>query len=118
MERRYCPQARTFLAVIGLLGALLIHIGISLFAAAKLFESFLGVPMLTTIVVLSLFTVPYPALGGLKAVVMTENIQVCLLLGGATLITCRGIQALGGVGIHDLPAFQAAVRSEEHTSEL
>ena len=45
MERRYCPQARTFLAVIGLLGALLIHIGISLFAAAKVFESFLGVPM-------------------------------------------------------------------------
>ena len=46
-----------------LLGALLIHIGISLFAAAKLFESFLGVPMLTTIVVLSLFTVTYTALG-------------------------------------------------------
>ena len=69
--------------MIGLLGALLIHIGISLFAAAKLFESFLGVPMIATIVVLSLFTVTYTALGGLKAVVMTENIQVCLLLGGA-----------------------------------
>ena len=35
MERRYCPSARTFMAVIGILGALLIHIGISLFAAAK-----------------------------------------------------------------------------------
>src|SRR5437899_5711098 len=81
MERRYCPQARTFLAVIGLIGALLIHIGISLFAAARLFEKFLGAPMLVTIVVLSLFTVTYTALGGLRAVVMTENIQVCLLLG-------------------------------------
>jgi len=86
MERRYCPQARTFLAVIGLIGALLIHIGISLFAAAKVFESFLGVPMIATIIVLSLFTVVYTALGGLKAVVMTENIQVVLLLGGATLL--------------------------------
>lgn len=110
MQRRYCPQARTFLAVIGLLGALLIHIGISLFAAAKLFESFLGVPMLFTIVVLSLFTVTYTALGGLKAVVMTENIQVCLLLGGALLITARGLQALGNAGIHDLSQFQAAVK--------
>ena len=109
MERRYCPAARTFLAVIGLLGALLIHIGISLFAAAKLFESFLGVPMLLTIVVLSLFTVTYTALGGLRAVVMTENVQVCLLLAGALLITVKGIQALGGVGVHDLQAFQAAV---------
>ncbi len=109
MERRYCPQARTFLAVIGLLGALLIHIGISLFAAAKVFESFLGVPMMVTIVVLSLFTVIYTALGGLKAVVMTENIQVCLLLGGATLVTVLAIKALPGVGVHDLVGFKAAV---------
>jgi SSS family solute:Na+ symporter len=109
MERRYCPSARTFLAFIGLAGALLIHIGISLFAAAKIFESFLGVPMITTILVLSLFTVTYTALGGLKAVVMTENIQVCLLLGGATLVTVLGLRALPTVGIQDLATFKAAV---------
>lgn len=109
MERRYCPSARTFLAVIGLIGALLIHIGISLFAAAKVFESFLGVPMLATIIVLSLFTVTYTALGGLKAVVMTENIQVLLLLGGATLVTVLGLRALPTVGVHDVAAFKAAV---------
>lgn len=109
MERRYCPEARTFLAVIGLLGALLIHIGISLFAAAKIFESFLGVPMIATIVVLSLFTVTYTALGGLKAVVMTENVQVLLLLGGAALVTVLGLRALPGVGVNDLASFQAAV---------
>lgn len=109
MERRYCPSARTFLAIIGLIGALLIHIGISLFAAAKVFESFLGIPMITTIIVLSLFTVTYTALGGLKAVVMTENIQVCLLLGGATLVTVLGLRALPGVGVQDVAAFKAAV---------
>ena len=109
MERRYCPSARTFLAFIGLIGALLIHIGISLFAAAKIFESFLGVPMIVTIIVLSLFTVTYTALGGLKAVVMTENIQVCLLLGGATLVTVLGLQALPAVGVHDVATFKAAV---------
>jgi len=109
MERRYCPRARTFMAVIGLVGALLIHIGISLFAAAKLFERFLGVPMLFTIVVLSFFTVTYTAVGGLKAVVMTENIQVCLLLGGALLITIKGFQAQGSVGVHDLAGFRAVM---------
>lgn len=109
MERRYCPSARTFLAFIGLIGALLIHIGISLFAAAKVFESFLGIPMITTIIVLSLFTVTYTALGGLKAVVMTENIQVCLLLGGATLVTVLGLRALPSVGVTDLATFKAAV---------
>ncbi len=109
MERRYCPAARTFLAVIGILGALLIHIGISLFAAAKVFETLLGVPMFATILVLSLFTVAYAALGGLKAVVMTESIQVVLLLGGATLITIMGVLALPGVGVHDLTTLRRAV---------
>jgi SSS family solute:Na+ symporter len=65
--------------------------------------------MITTILVLSLFTVTYTALGGLKAVVMTENIQVCLLLGGATLVTVLGLRALPGVGVHDVAAFKAAV---------
>jgi SSS family solute:Na+ symporter len=109
MERRYCPQARTFLAVIGILGALLIHIGISLFAAAKVFEGLLGLPMFVTILVLSIFTVTYAALGGLKAVVMTENIQVVLLLGGATLVTILGLRALPSVGVHDVSTFQYAV---------
>jgi SSS family solute:Na+ symporter len=101
------------MAVIGLLGALLIHIGISLFAAAKVFESFLGVPMYATIIVLSLFTVTYTALGGLKAVVMTENIQVVLLLGGAILVTVLGLHALPSVGINDLASFQAAVKPDQ-----
>jgi len=113
MERRYCPSARTFMAVIGLLGALLIHIGISLFAAAKVFESFLGVPMYATIIVLSLFTVTYTLLGGLKAVVMTENIQVVLLLGGAILMTVLGLHALPSVGVHDLASFTAATKPDQ-----
>jgi SSS family solute:Na+ symporter len=109
MERRYGPSARTFLAIIGLLGALLVHIGISLFAAAKLFESFLGIPMLPIIITLSLFTVVYTALGGLRAVVLTESIQVCLLLGGAILVTLLGLRALPAAGIHSLGDFHRAV---------
>jgi SSS family solute:Na+ symporter len=97
------------LAVIGIAGALLIHIGISLFAAAKVFEGLLGVPMLATVLVLSAFTVTYAALGGLKAVVMTESIQVVLLLGGATLITVMGFRTLPQVGVHSLADFERAV---------
>jgi SSS family solute:Na+ symporter len=108
MERRYGPQARTCLAIVGLLGALLIHIGISLFAAARLFESFLGLPMLATVLTLSLFTVAYTSLGGLRAVMLTESVQVVLLIGGAVLVTVLAIRALPAVGIHDWPAFKAA----------
>ena len=108
MERRYSPKARTFLAVIGLFGALFVHIGISLFAAAKVFESFLGIPMLWTIIVLSIFTFVYTVLGGLKAVVMTENVQVVLLLGGAILLTVLGLKALPTVGVNNFADFKAA----------
>jgi len=108
MERRYLSGGADVLAVIGLVGALLIHIGISLFAAARIFESFLGVPMLATIITLSLFTVTYTALGGLKAVVMTENVQVVLLVGGAALVTVLALRALPGVGVIDAAAFHAA----------
>jgi solute:Na+ symporter, SSS family len=108
MERRYSPDARTFLAVIGLFGALFVHIGISLFAAAKVFESFMGIPMIYTIIILSLFTVVYTALGGLKAVVMTENVQVVLLLGGAILLTVLGLKSLPGVGVNNFAEFKAA----------
>jgi len=110
MERRYCPSARTFMAVIGILGALLIHIGISLFAAAKVFQSFLGVPMMTTILVLSAFTVVYTVLGGLKAVVLTENIQAGLLLFGAGLVTVLAIMALPDVGIRNMASFKMALQ--------
>jgi SSS family solute:Na+ symporter len=51
----------------------------------------------------------YTALGGLKAVVMTENIQVVLLLFGATLVTVLGLRALPGVGVNDLATFKSIV---------
>jgi len=41
--------------------------------------------------------------------VMTESIQVVLLLGGAILITIMGVRALPRVGVHDLASFQHAV---------
>ena len=40
LEKRYSPHSRTFLAFISVISALLIHIGISLYAGAKVFEFF------------------------------------------------------------------------------
>jgi solute:Na+ symporter, SSS family len=113
LEKRFGPPARTILAIIGILAALLIHIGISMFTAAKLFESFLGIPMLVSILVISLLTVTYTALGGLKAVVVTETIQIFLLLGSAILVTALSIAHLPSMGIHDVTAFREAMKPEQ-----
>ena len=113
LEKRFGPPARTILAIIGILAALLIHIGISMFTAAKLFESFLGIPMLASILVISLLTVTYTALGGLKAVVVTETIQIFLLLGSAVMVTALAIAHLPAMGIHSVAAFMAQMQPDQ-----
>lgn len=113
LERRYSTQARTCLAFVAIAGALLIHIGISLFAGAKLFESFLGVPIMYSILIISAVTVIYTVLGGLKAVVVTETIQTFLLLGGAILVTVLGIKYLPELGIENFGDFNREIKSDQ-----
>ncbi len=113
LEKRYSQEARTFLVAIAIFGALMIHIGISLFAGAKLFESFLGVPIMTSILIISLVTVIYTILGGLKAVVVTETIQTFLLLGGAILVTVLGINYLPEIGINNYGEFKSAIKPDQ-----
>lgn len=113
LEKRYSPQARTWLAFVAIAGALLIHIGISLFAGAKLFESFLGIPIMYSILIISTVTVIYTVLGGLKAVVVTETIQTFLLLGGAILITVLGIKYLPELGIDSFSDFSREIKSDQ-----
>ncbi len=113
LERRYSPQARTCLAFVAITGALLIHIGISIFAGAKLFESFLGIDVMWSILIISAVTVIYTALGGLKAVVVTETIQTFLLLGGAILVTVLGIRYLPKCGIENVADFRAAIKPNQ-----
>ncbi|MHC4337476.1 MAG: sodium:solute symporter family transporter [Planctomycetota bacterium] len=113
LEKRYSTQARTYLAFVAITGALLIHIGISLFAGAKLFQSFLGVEVIWSILIISAVTVIYTALGGLKAVVVTETIQTFLLLGGAILVTVLGINYLPKCGIESVAEFREAIKPDQ-----
>ena len=87
LERRYCPTARSFLAFMAIMGALFIHIGMSLYAGAVVFKQFFGISVMASIVIISIITAIYTVLGGLKAVVVTETIQTVVLLVGAVVVT-------------------------------
>ena len=100
MERRYSPAARTTLSFMFIMSAMLIHIGISLYAGAAVFEQFFGIPPWASIAAISIITVIYTAVGGLRAVVVTETIQTVILLTGAVIITAIALTKLPGVGIH------------------
>jgi solute:Na+ symporter, SSS family len=110
LEQRYSPAARSILAFIGILAALFIHIGMSIYAGAAVFQQFFGIDVFVSITVISVVVSIYTVLGGLQAVVVTEVIQSVILLGGACLTTLFAILALPAHGIHTLAEFRNAVK--------
>jgi SSS family solute:Na+ symporter len=97
------------LGVIFILSALLVHIGMSLYAGAKLMHEFFGFDVATAVVVIAGVTAVYTVLGGLKAVMITNVVQVVILLAGAFTLTYLGWQALGEQGIHSYGELKEAV---------
>lgn len=121
LEKRYGPNSRTFLAIMGILAALFIHLGMSLYAGAVVFKTFLGINVTLSIILISIITALYTVLGGLKAVMVTESVQTIILVLGAILVTVFGIMALPEHGITTIAALKAAIKEGQlsmlHSSE-
>ena len=117
LERRFSSGSRTFLAFMAVVGALFIHIGMSLYAGSTIFKEFFGIDVLYSIVIISAVTALYTVLGGLKAVVVTESIQTVLLLVGAVAVTVFAMIALGDQGVDSYASFKEKL-PERHMSML
>ncbi len=113
LERRFNPAARSFLAFMAILGAVFIHIGMSLYAGAKVFEQFFGLNVILSIFIISIITGIYTVLGGLKAVVVTETIQTVIVIGGSITVTVLAIMALPEHGITTMAEFKAELRPRQ-----
>ena len=110
LEKRYGPESRTFLAFIAIIGALFVHIGMSLYAGAVVFEEFFGINIYVSIIVISITSGIYTIFGGLKAVVVTETVQTVILLAGAVILTFAAVFALNDSGIQSWEALKASVK--------
>lgn len=113
LEKRYSSGSRVVLAFMAIVGALFIHIGMSLYAGAAVFKQFFGIDVVTSILIISVITAIYTVLGGLKAVVVTESIQTVILVLGAVAVTLFAIFALPDKGIHTLSEFKEAVKPDQ-----
>ena len=111
LERRYSPASRSILAVMAIMAALFIHIGMSLYAGAVVFQQFFGIEYVSILIVSVIVSV-YTIFGGLKAVVVTETFNTAILLMGVCIITVFAA-ALPAHGIHSLAAFRAAVKPDQ-----
>jgi SSS family solute:Na+ symporter len=94
LELRYDARSRTAFAFIAILGALFVHVGLSLYAGALIFQRFFGIGIWTSIIVLSSLTLVYYLAGGLKAVVYTQAVQTGVLLFGSAALTIAGLMKL------------------------
>src|SRR5690606_14402951 len=103
LEKRFSPQARTFLSIISLVAYVLTKIAVGIFAGGIVFSvllpdiEFLGMNSFWfgSILVIVLTGV-YTILGGLRAVAYTEALQTVVLVIGSLLVTIYGLEALGG----------------------
>ncbi|MFA6125769.1 MAG: sodium:solute symporter [Bacteroidales bacterium] len=113
LERRYSGASRSFLAVLAIFGALFMHIGISLYAGAVVFETFFGINKWYSIMIISVITAIYTIIGGLKSVVVTETIQTVVLLLGASIMAILAVTALPDHGIHSFADLKAVLRPDQ-----
>ncbi|MDN5213195.1 sodium/solute symporter [Fulvivirgaceae bacterium BMA12] len=109
-ENRFDGASRTFMVIFAIITALLMHIGISLYAGATIMKEFFGLDQVWGVLIISILTAIYTIQGGLRAVAVTETIQSVMLLGGCILITIFGLQMLPEAGVTDLSSFKAQIK--------
>lgn len=111
-EKRFNGTSRTYMVILAILTALLLHIGISLYAGAALVQQFFGLDPTMGIIFIAGLTGLYTVVGGLKAITTVEAVQTVLLILGAVLLTLFGVFALGDVGVHSFAEFKASLKPD------
>ncbi|HEX2203153.1 MAG TPA: sodium:solute symporter [Longimicrobium sp.] len=98
LERRYSSAARSYLAWISIVAYVLTKISVTIFAGAIVFETLMGIDFWTGALVVVLATGVYTIFGGLLAVLITDAMQMVVLIGGSIAVTVVGLDAVGGWG--------------------
>ncbi|MCB9091807.1 MAG: sodium/solute symporter [Halobacteriovoraceae bacterium] len=96
LEKRFSPGARNYLTFISIVSYVLTKISVTIYAGAVVFES-IGVPFWIGAGIVVVTTGIYTIIGGLKAVIYTDMVQMIVMLLGSLFITYFGFEYLGGV---------------------
>ncbi|MDF2176936.1 sodium/sugar symporter [Aliiglaciecola sp. CAU 1673] len=94
LEQRFDSRVRTVMAVFWLGVYVLVNLTSILWLGGLAIESVAGVDMFFGMVFLALFSVAYSLYGGLKAVALTDIIQVTLLVVGGLILSYLALDAV------------------------
>jgi SSS family solute:Na+ symporter len=100
LERRYSPVVRTVMAVFWLGVYVFINLTAILWLGATAVHTVAGVSVETALIGLGVFAGAYALYGGLKAVALTDIVQVSLLVLGGLIISYIALNRIsGGAGV-------------------
>ena len=96
LEERFDKRVKTVMAVFWLAVFVFINLTSILYLGALTLEKVAGIPLVYALLGLAVFSGLYSIYGGLKAVALTDVIQVVFLIGGGLATTYIALDLLGG----------------------
>ena len=100
LERRYSPAVRTVMAIFWLVLYIFVNLTSILWLGALAVNAITGLDIQIAITALALFALAYALYGGLKAVALTDIVQVSLLVLGGIIITYIALDKVSdGAGV-------------------
>jgi SSS family solute:Na+ symporter len=96
LERRYSPGVRTVMAIFWLALYIFVNLTSILWLGSLAVNAITGLDLQIAISALALFALLYALYGGLKAVALTDIVQVSLLVLGGIIITWISLDKVGG----------------------
>ena len=97
LQKRFGGAVRIAYTLLVLLTYVFVEISAVLYLGALSLHSLLDIPMVVSVLVLALTTGLYTIMGGLKAVIWTEIVQLAVLLMGMIVLSFVTVNAAGGI---------------------
>jgi solute:Na+ symporter, SSS family len=96
LEKRFDGRVRTGLAFFWVLLFIFVNITSVLYLGSLALQTIMGIPLLYAIIGLAVYSGTYAVTGGLKAVALTDVVQVLALIFGGFVATYMVLEAAGG----------------------
>src|SRR6187431_3125784 len=96
LEKRYSPGVRTVMAIFWLVLYIFVNLTSILWLGSLAVNAIAGVDLQVAITALALFALLYALYGGLKAVALTDIVQVSLLVLGGLVVSYLTLNQIGG----------------------
>jgi SSS family solute:Na+ symporter len=96
LEQRYGPSVRSVMAIFWLALYIFVNLTSILWLGSLAIHTVTGVDQLLALIILGVFALAYQLWGGLKAVALTDIVQVALLVTGGLIIAYISLDKIAG----------------------